>query len=132
MKRISKLVIGATLAAMLATGNANGVQASTASAPEEPTSGSLTIDDATYPEISTYAKQKTSKVGGGTWKYRSYAPGGTRVCYSKYRHNTKRHSSTAALGKKVKRDVAGPAVETNAKVSYAIMYTCQVKWSNNP
>lgn len=94
----------------------------------EQTSGSYVYG---VDEVSVRGAEVTEKVGGGTWKHRSWIEGQTKHCTSKYHHPTKKHSAFAKVGPKEQTRVANKGDWANAKAQAKYGYKAIAKWNND-
>jgi hypothetical protein len=123
-----KKLIALTCASIISIGIA-GVSASADEV--EQTSGSYVygVDEVS---IETRGFEKTEKVGGGTWKHRSWKYDVFKHCSSKYYHPSKRHSAYAAVGSSYDRKVKPKGEWANTHATDSTKSQAIVKWSNNP
>lgn len=93
-----------------------------------PTSGYVEFDTNDQPGIAPLA---TVNVGGGTWTYGStYTSDGSKICYSRYIHNTKTHKATATMNGTTRTSTAGPGRWANAEVVGGVLSGwCNTYWS---
>jgi len=66
---------------------------------------------------------------GDSWCYgTSYAPDGTKTCYSNYTHPTKYHSATAKIGSSTQKSYAQAGRTANATAYGGSGATCYAYW----
>jgi len=66
---------------------------------------------------------------GDTWCYgSSYAPDGTKTCYSNYTHPTKYHSTTAEIGSSAKKGYAQAGNTARATAYGGALDRCYAYW----
>lgn len=126
------LVASAT-ALLLILGFASAAQA-TSVAVDTGTSGSAVVPDNSNITIGGDHEGGISpfavkKVGGGTWNYGSrFTLTPPKTCWSNYKHNTRKHSSTAIMGKANATMVAKAGKWSEATVAGGTSYTCYAQW----
>ncbi|MCZ9355279.1 lactococcin 972 family bacteriocin [Streptomyces sp. IPPR8] len=80
------------------------------------------------PNDSSITPMAWEYAGGGIWSYGSELTARGERCWSKYDHDSKKHSATADMTVKSDKDIQAAGITASASTTAGTAYTCKVYW----